>query len=625
MRAISKRSWLFYAFIVLFPATIFSSVLDNISNSDLAADSKTCESVKKIKKMAFGYPNSKFQFYHLTYTFKKGTFRPFTLKKINVNGTEVRDFKITGIDDHSIPMEGYQRRYPQYNKLVTGNTDLTLKVRCMWKHNKKYTLSVKGVDKNGQAITLKAEGIPDNKFGYWNPEWKYCATILLKENAGIKRIQEPVHVKMALYSSRLTDPQREIRVVEFNPYKLSSPQGPYREVPCQAYNVHKWIPERRRMRSEINRKRSKQQVRYLPTTTLQVAFLVDVNSYSEKVYLLFYGNNSAEMPCYSTDLNISGPEIGQIIENSAMRVDLDDNSGAIFSILLKQGKNVLLEHKPETNGAIHWNPGPYLPSHASVHTSDWKNPNFEQISGPVFHQTRRWATLPHMDNVLVTITYLFYTGKPYIISSSITEVLEDFYGKALHSGVIVFNHEELNEFAYKSLLGRIKEVPIETSLKHPEHVVDIPYNVPWVAFVNSQKRIGFASIALKLANTNRYGGFSDAEQPYYYVANGPWIYLSRVQNYSFGSNNTSRMIRCAKGSLYFEKTALLPFILGDTDQDKYHMLEDIEVVLKNPLHVTYYLDTDNRNSETWVAPILVEPFDKGIDGAVGHKEDVKQH
>jgi len=55
------------------------------------------------------------------------------------------------------------------------------------------------------------------------------------------------------------------------------------------------------------------------------------------------------------------------------------------------------------------------------------------------------------------------------------------------------------------------------------------------------------------------------------------------------------------------------------------MLEDIEMVLKNPLHVAYYLDTDNRNSEIWVVPILVEPFDKGIDGTEGHKKDVKQH
>ena len=207
-----------------------------------------------------------------------------------------------------------------------------------------------------------------------------------------------------------------------------------------------------------------------------------------------------------------------------------------------------------------------------------------------------------------------------MISSSLTEVKEDFYGKALRNGEIVFNHEELNEFAYKSLMGEIKEIKIKSSLKHPEHVVDIPYNVPWVAFINNNKKIGFGAIALELANTNRYGGISDAEQPYYYVANGPWIYFSRALNYSFGSNNTSRMIRAAKGSMYFEKTAFIPFILKDSQPVKYSMLEKTDALLRHPIQVSYYLDTDNRNNTGWVVPILVEPFDEGVDGAVQKKK-----
>ena len=33
----------------------------------------------------------------------------------------------------------------------------------------------------------------------------------------MKRVQEPVHLKMALYADRLTDPEKEIRVVEYDP------------------------------------------------------------------------------------------------------------------------------------------------------------------------------------------------------------------------------------------------------------------------------------------------------------------------------------------------------------------------------------------------------------------------
>ncbi len=571
-------------------------------------------------EMSFGYPTGTFQFYHLTYTFEKENVLPFILNKVSVNGQEIRDFTISGIDDKTIAIRGYQRRYPQYNKKVTGNTDVSLTVRCNWQKGLQYTLSVKGIDESGQQVILSAKGIPENKFDYWNPEWKYYATVVLKENAGIRRVQEPVHLKMAFYTDRLTDPENEIRVVEYDPYQKANPKGPFKEIPSQVYHIHTWKDNELIDTIEKDEESGTQIVRYLATTTFEVAFFANVYPYSEKIYLVFYGNPDAEKPDYPTDLKISGPEIGQIIENKKMRIDLDNNSGAIFAIFLKQGKDILLEHKLETNGAIHWNPGAYSPPHAWVHTSDWKKVQFEQVSGPVFHMTKRYAPLPHMENVMVTITYIFYAGKPYMISSSLTEVTDDFYGKALRNGEIVFNHEELNEFAYKTLMGEIKEIKIESALRHPEHVVDIPYNVPWVAFVNSQKKIGFGSIALELTNTNKYGGMSDAEQPYYYVANGPWIYFSRALNYSFGSNNPSRMIRSAKGSMYFEKTAFIPFLLGGSQPDKYTMIENTDTLLRHPLHVSYYLDTDNRNNTGWVIPILVEPFDEGVKGAVGKEK-----
>ena len=573
--------------------------------------------------MSFGYPSSTFQFYYLAYTFEKETVVPFTLKKVSVNGIEVRDFIISGIMDSTQAYTGYQRRYAQYNSKVTGQSNLSVTVRCNWQKGNGYTLTLEGIDEDGIPVHLRATGIPGNKFGYWDPAWKYYATVVLKENAGIKREQEPVHIKMALYTNRLTDPEKEIRVVDYDPDQQNNPLGPFKEVPSQVYNVHNWNNRELINTIEKDEASGERIIRYLPTTTLEIAFFADVYPNSEKIYLVFYGNPQAESPNYQTDLKISGPEIGQVIENEKMRIDLDDNSGAIFGVFLKQGKNILLEHKLETNGAVHWNPGAYSPPHAWVHTSDWKDVPEKQISGPIFHMTQRYAPLPHMDNVMVTITYIFYAGKPYMISSSITEVKEEFYGKALRNGEIVFNHEELDEFAYKSLKGEIKELKLNKFLRHPEHALDIPYNVPWVAFVNSSKKIGFASITLELANTNKYGGMSDAEQPYIYVANGPWIYFSRALNYSFGSNNPSRMIRSAKGSIFYEKSAYFPMVLGNTQSEKYKMLETTDRLLRNPLHVSYHLDTDNRNNTGWVIPVLVEPFDEGVKGAVGtekHKE-----
>ena len=566
--------------------------------------------------MTFGYPEVRFPHYYLAYTFPKSELKPFTLKRIEVGGEEVRDVLAAGLDDPTLPDKGYKYRYAPYGKKVRGDVDFGLTVRCEWVPGRPYNLTVKGVDEAGAEVLLEASGTPAAGPGYWNAGWKDCAAIILRESAGDARVQEPVHIKLALYSDRLTDPAREIRVVDFDPARLGSPDGPYREVPSQVYDLHVWNDPKLINADERVEETGERIVRYLPTTTLKVAFFADVAAHGEKIYLLFYGNPAAPAPSYATDLKVSEPGIGQVVENDFLRVDLDDSSGAVFGVFIKQGKDALLEHKLETNGAVHWNPGAYSPPHAWVHASDWKSPKFEQVTGPVFHMTKRWAPLPSRDDIMVTITYLFYAGKPYMISSSLTDVLEEFYCQALRNGEIVFNHEKLDEFAYQALDGKIHEHPIATALKHPEHVVDIPYDVPWVAFTNEATGIGFASITLELANTNRFGGNSDAEQPYYYVANGPWIYFSRGLNYSFGSNNPTRMIHAAKGSLYHEKSAYLGFVLGATEADKYRMIGETEAQLRRPLTASYYLATDTRNNAGWVTPVLTEPFDEGVAGSV---------
>jgi hypothetical protein len=54
------------------------------------------------------------------------------------------------------------------------------------------------------------------------------------------------------------------------------------------------------------------------------------------------------------------------------------------------------------------------------------------------------------------------------------------------------------------------------------------------------------------------------------------------------------------------------------------ILEDISAHLNHPLEGMYYLDTDNRNNKAWVVPILVEPFDEGVEGAVGGDKKKKK-
>jgi len=225
--------------------------------------------------MSFGYPSSNFQFYYLSYTFEKEVVVPFTLKKVSVNGQEVRDFTITGIEDSVQAYMGYQRRYAQYNKKITGQKDVLVTVRCDWQSGNEYVVSLDGIAENGKPVNLSARGISEDKFGYWNSAWNYYATIVLKENAGMKREQEPVHLKMALYSDRLTDPEREIRVVEYDPNQQARADGPFREIPSQVYHVNNWNDKELINSVEKDEASGQRIIRYLATTTLEIAFFAE--------------------------------------------------------------------------------------------------------------------------------------------------------------------------------------------------------------------------------------------------------------------------------------------------------------------------------------------------------------
>ena len=51
--------------------------------------------------------------------------------------------------------------------------------------------------------------------------------------------------------------------------------------------------------------------------------------------------------------------------------------------------------------------------------------------------------------------------------------------------------------------------------------------------------------------------------------------------------------------------------------DPYAPIETLHRKLTRPLHARVFHDTDPRTSKGWVVPILVEPFDEGVEGAIG--------
>ncbi|MCK7490907.1 MAG: hypothetical protein MZW92_03265 [Comamonadaceae bacterium] len=106
-----------------------------------------------------------------------------------------------------------------------------------------------------------------------------------------------------------------------------------------------------------------------------MAFLADVKAGTKATYLVFYNNPEAAKPVYPTDLVVTrGRGLGRTIENGVLPDHPPRDERRHHTRSSRSRPASKLEHKLETNGAIHWNPDVYAPPHAWYHSSDWTDP-----------------------------------------------------------------------------------------------------------------------------------------------------------------------------------------------------------------------------------------------------------
>jgi len=518
---------------------------------------------------------------------------------VSVNGTRAKDFLL------------YQGKKEVYDKKIEAGSSFEVKIRYSWERDTDYEVKVELQNtESGESASLQKTTESPSRKGYWNPEWKNYLSLLISEENGYQRTDYPVHATVGILSSYLLSPD-EIRVVKT---KKKGKDISYTEIPRQVYGVTHWADAKLLSTEEIDENTGMRITRYHPTTTLSIAFQVNLEPYEKATYLVFYNNPEAEKPSFDSDLQVNGTGLAKTIENSFYKVVLDERSGMVTEIFEKE-TGIKLEHKLETNGAIHWNPGVYSPPHMWSHCSDWENPKFSEVNGPVFYCLHRTAPLPHLQDVIVSITYHFYKDSPFILVDSIMEIKEDLFVKALRNGEVVFNKEVFDKAAYKTLTRTINVIDFTRSRMHPDHVVTLRPDTPWIAFFNRKKNIAFSNLFLDFSATNLAGGKASVQQPYIYIQHGPWYYLSRAFVYSFGSNNQSRMLPVKKGSVYHERTAWMAFPLEHKGYFSY--VDATYNMLKYPLSVVEEIETYPESPEGWLVPILTEPFEEGVKEAIG--------
>jgi len=562
--------------------------------------------------LRFGYPVDGEPWYHV-----KGSFilpdipaelaaAAWSIDRVAVDGVRVRDLVVTQkgreIDKNGIKVSG-------------GSIAFDVKARAAWRPEAAASLRVDLVEpKSGELKYVEASGTAPPGKGYWDPAWKNYLSLVVSEEHGFERTAYPVHATVGVLANYLGSPD-EIRVVRAD---RAGPDVVYKEIPSQAYDRITWNDPEILSVEEKDAVTGEKVVRYHPTTTFSLAFLADLKAGEKATYLVFYNNPGPAKPAYAAGLAVTkGRGFGRTIENAFYKIVLNEKSGVVHEIVEKT-TGIQLEHKLETNGAIHWNPDVYAPPHAWYHSSDWSDPEAREVVGPVFYSLNLKGRLPQPEGIDVGIRYHFYAGSPVVMVESVTEVGKDTFVMALRNAEVVFNAAVFTKAAFKRG-GRTEVLDFADSRMHPAHAAVLRPDTPWVTFYDEGKGVGFAAMYLDMATPNLNGGQASLQQPYIYIQHGLWFYVSRGFVYSFGSNNQTRMLPVAAGSVYYDRNAWIAYptpkgeALGDYLDRQFN-------ALRWPLAVHEDMETFAESPEGWVVPILTEPFEEGVKDAKGGKE-----
>ncbi len=528
----------------------------------------------------------------------------WAVDKVTLDGVRARDFLVyqggREIDKHAIRAEG-------------GRLAFQVKARHVWTPGAAAEMKVDLVEPaSGEIRMASAAGTAPAGKGYWDPAWKNYLALVVSEENGFARTAYPVHATLGLLANYLRSPD-EVRVVRA---EKRGGDVAYSEVPSQIYDVVTWNDPKVLGVEEKDAKTGETVVRYHPTTSFSLAFLADIAAGARATYIVFYNNPGAAKPVYPTDLAVTkGRGLGRTIENAFYRITLHPVSGVIDEIVEKS-TGTKLEHKLETNGAVHWNPDVYAPPHAWYHSSDWTDPEATEIAGgPVFYSLNLKGQLPQPEGVDIGIRYRFYAGSPAVEVESVLTMAKDTFVMAVRNAEVVFNKAVFTKAAFKRG-GRTEVLDFATSKMHPDHAVVLRPDTPWVGFFDETKGVGFASLYLDMATPNLNGGQASLEQPFIYIQHGPWYYVSRGFVYSFATNNQTRMLPVKAGSVYYDRSAWIAFPYPKTEGLGDYLDRRFDA-LKWPLAVSEDIETYKESPEGWVVPILTEPFEEGVKGATG--------
>jgi len=539
------------------------------------------------KQGEIGEPCPAIPYYHLKMQMNNRARAPFQIKKILIDGNEIHHYEIRDVSWGSEADKAFPYNWPPF--AVSRFRDFVYEhpyilARLDWHSGQKYKIEISYSFKDNPEIeTIKQEITAPDKGGYWNSKWKYYKSIVVSEDFGLLRKNEPVHFSLVFYPDQITDLNRELRVVQIND------QGKTTLLPAQVYDVQKYL---KKDEPRYNNDGGLRPFYWLPSIYAKIVVPVSIKANSNVVLLAFYGNPNAEKLNGESPLKVHGKGLALTIENDFYKAKLHSKSGMLDEITLKSKPEITLLHKLETNGAIHWNPGAYSPKRPWMHASDWDPPEkINKISGPVMFTLHRRGFMPNMPEIALGITYKFYTNTPYFLMSSALEIVKDVPVQAFRNAEIVFDHKIIDKAAWQDPASDKPEIIDLYSIPNLTEI-HLPLDVSWLSFLNTKKHLGFAGIPVEYSNAS----LNDEPieyNPYLYITKGPWVYWTRVLVTPYMTQNMQQIVSLREGNVYWEKWALLPFELGDGNR-QFDEVQYLQARLKHPLRIQMRDERDVR-------------------------------
>jgi metal-sulfur cluster biosynthetic enzyme len=327
----------------------------------------------------------------------------------------------------------------------------------------------------------------------WANGWPWCKVLALQETAGLDRVGEPINIAIAFPEADTTDLRREVRVA------CVDSTGRLRQLVSQVYGEVCEHSERH----------------------CRLVFAVDMAPNSSATILVFYGNELAELPHYSTDLSVQGEGWGLDIENDHYVANLSRQMGQMERLTYKRDHGLTLFAGGEGHGEppnIDW-AHDYVPEGRlhKVRVTNWAEcPNYEVVRGPLCVQVRRWG-FPHSpghplytpSRMHVDVTYTFYAGLPYFFKTGSMDILAD--GQyTIRDDEWVFSGYSFNGTVWMDRQGKLHEGEI------PE---DQQQDLHGVGFFHRGSKDAF--IALRLSHeAQNYDSLVSTGRPFDYDGHG---------------------------------------------------------------------------------------------------------